>query len=472
MLKFYKYLFLLFFLNVCNLSAQNIKAKLLLAANKLENDEQLKNGIFSFVVVNTKTNEKLIDKNGHIGLAPASTQKVFTAIAAYEILGKDYAYNTVLGYNGKISNGILNGDIIVKGSGDPSLGSWRYAYTSDTLLLNNWVKAIAGAGIKKINGNIIIDDTYFEYQPLSGGWIWDDIGNYYGAGTWGFNWRENQYELELLPGKEEGNPTKINRIIPAIESLSIQNNILTGKKGSGDNGYIYYPPYATKGFAEGTIPAGVNSFSISGAIPNPPVMFGELFKEGLQKKSIILSGKVFSGWQRKLNGFKNDSISTIVTSHGSPMFDSLVYWFMQKSINLYGEAFLKTIAIKQGKKGQTDAGKEVLKNFWQQKGIEKGAFQILDGSGLSPQNRVTANSLVTALQYAYTRGWFQGFYNSLPLYNGMKLKSGTIGGAKSYAGYYTANSGQIFTIAIVVNNYTGSPSALVNKIYATLNALK
>jgi serine-type D-Ala-D-Ala carboxypeptidase/endopeptidase (penicillin-binding protein 4) len=464
MIRFYKYLFLIFLLNVCSLSAQTIKEKLLLAANKLENDEQLKNGIFSIVVVNTKTNEKLIEKNGNLGLAPASTQKIFTAIAAYDILGKDYSYNTVLGYNGKLMNGILNGDIILKGSGDPSLGSWRYTFTKDTFLLNSWMNAITGAGIKKVNGNIIIDDTYFEYQPLPGGWIWDDIGNYYGAGTWGFNWRENQYDIELMPGKQEGDATKISRTIPPIESLIIQNNILTGKKGSGDNGYIYYPPYSAKGFAEGTIPAGVNNFTISGAIPNPPIVFGELFKTMIQKKSITLAGKIFSGWQRKLAGFKNDTISTIITNQYSPLFDSLIYWFMQKSINLYGEAFLKTIAVKLGRKGHTDEGREVLKNFWQQKGIEKSAFQILDGSGLSPQNRVTSNSLVSALQYAYTRDWFQGFYKGLPLYNGMKLKSGTIGGAKSYAGYYTANSGETYTISIVVNNYAGSPSALVNKI--------
>lgn len=472
MIRFYKYLFLLFLLNVYELPAQNIKEKLLTAANKLENDEQLKNAIFSLVVVNTKTNEKLIDKNGEIGLAPASTQKVFTAIAAYELLGKNYVYNTLLGYNGKINNGVLTGDIILKGSGDPSLGSWRYAITNDSVLITNWINAIANAGIKKITGNLIIDDTYFEYQPMPGGWIWDDMGNYYGAGTWGFNWRENQYDLQLVPGKAVGDSTKIIRTVPFIQSLSIQNNILTGKKGSGDNAYIYYPPYANKGFAEGTIPAAVNSFTIAGAMPNAPIIFGDIFKTALQKKAIAISGKVYTGWQRKSSGFMADSMTTSLTSHNSPPLDSLVYWFMQKSINQYGEALLKTVAVKSGKKGHTDEGRDILKNFWQQRGLSKGAFQILDGSGLSPQNRVTANSLVTALQFAYTKDWFEGFYKSLPIYNGMKLKSGTIGGAKSFAGYYANTSGNTYTIAIIVNNYTGSPGVLVSKMYELLNILK
>ena len=100
------------------------------------------------------------------------------------------------------------------------------------------------------------------------------------------------------------------------------------------------------------------------------------------------------------------------------------------------------------------------------------ALNILDGSGLSPQNRVTAHSLVKVLQFARQRSWYQSFYHSLPVYNGMKIKSGSIGGARSFAGYHTSSKGDQFIVAIIVNNYDGSSTDIVRKMYKVLDVLK
>jgi D-alanyl-D-alanine carboxypeptidase/D-alanyl-D-alanine-endopeptidase (penicillin-binding protein 4) len=162
----------------------------------------------------------------------------------------------------------------------------------------------------------------------------------------------------------------------------------------------------------------------------------------------------------------------LIMRHYSPTLDSMNYWFLKKSINLYGEALIKTIAYEKTGSGSTQKGVELVKQFWSRNGIEASALNIIDGSGLSPQNRVTADALVKALQFAASRPWFQSFYVALPEINGMKMKSGYIGGVRSYAGYQVARNGQAFIFAILVNNFDDSSPNLVKKIWDLLDILK
>ena len=162
----------------------------------------------------------------------------------------------------------------------------------------------------------------------------------------------------------------------------------------------------------------------------------------------------------------------MLLKHFSPPFDSLNYWFLKKSINLYGEAFIKTMAFQKNGFGATIKGVDLLKDFWADNGIEKSAINICDGSGLSPQNRVTPDALVKALQYAKTRPWFSSFYHALPEYNDMKMKSGSIAGARAYAGYHTAKDGKQYTFSFLINNYDGEAAAVVKKMFRVLDNLK
>ena len=145
---------------------------------------------------------------------------------------------------------------------------------------------------------------------------------------------------------------------------------------------------------------------------------------------------------------------------------------MQKSINLYGEALIKTIAYKQDGIGSTINGVYNIKKFWQQNSIDSSALNIADGSGLSPQNRVTTYAEVNALLYAQKQPWFQNFYNALPVYNGMKLKSGTISNVRCFTGYHTASNGKKYVVSIIVNNYDASKGGVTQKIFNVLDALK
>ena len=254
-----KYIFSIFFV-CCFLfaSSQNISSKISNAVNNFLQDEQLKHAVVSLYVTDTNGN-KIFALNEQYGLAPASTQKIFTSIAALSLLGKDFTYKTEIGYKGKIINGTLHGDLIIKAYGDPTFGSWRYAQTQPDSVLNFITTAVKNAGIQKIKGNIIFDDGAFSYQPLPGGYIWDDMGNYYGSGSWAINWRENQYDLVLKPGKNVGDTTTLIRTQPPLLTNEYNNFITTAEANSGDNTILYLPPYGTAAFAEGTIPRSYNS---------------------------------------------------------------------------------------------------------------------------------------------------------------------------------------------------------------------
>ncbi|TMI97475.1 MAG: D-alanyl-D-alanine carboxypeptidase/D-alanyl-D-alanine-endopeptidase [Bacteroidetes bacterium] len=458
---------------VIGLNAQKVKDKIQKAYQQFESDSQLKHAINSLYVINAKTGEVVFDKNSQVGLAAASTQKIITATTAFELLGKDYRYKTELGYNGKIENGILKGNLFIVGGGDPTLGSWRYPTTIDTVILKNWLTGVRKLKIKKIDGDIAGVDDKFESQTTPDGWIWQDLGNYYGAGVSGLNWHENQYDLKLAPGKKEGDSVKILGTYPELEYNYMVNELRTGAKGSGDNGYIYFPPYGLNAFLRGTIPLGENPFVISGSLPMPsryPVGFlGDMIK----KEKINISGE----WPATNIGYlaNHEKVSypeKILDTHYSPPLDSIIYWFLKKSINLYGEALIKTFAYEKKGFGSTDTGVVIVKDFWKQKGLDPEELNIKDGSGLSPQNRVTTHAQVEILKYAKSRSWFPYFFDALPEYNNMKMKSGTINDVKGYCGYHTSGDGTQYIFSFLVNNYSGSPSALVQKMYRVLDVLK
>jgi serine-type D-Ala-D-Ala carboxypeptidase/endopeptidase (penicillin-binding protein 4) len=444
---------------------QGVIKKLDEAVENLQDDNQMRNALLGFYVVESKTGETVYNKNKDIGFAVASSQKVITSAASFELLGSSYRYKTELAYDGKIDNGVLNGNVYLIGNGDPTLGSWRYDNTKEQVILNKWTKALQSNGIKKVNGNLIGYDKNWESQITPGGWIWDDIGNWYGAGASALNWRENQYDLKLKSGKT-GDKVSIVTTVPKLYAITLLPELTAGKAGSGDNGYIYLPPYANVGFVRGTIPPNESSFTISGSFPNPAFQVASTFAEELNSKGVAIKTQTTAPNDISLKTELPKKLTSL-SVHYSPTLDSITYYFLKRSLNLYGECLLKTLGYEKKNIGSRDSGLSVLKSFWKSNGIDPLSINVSDGSGLSPQNRVTPSALVKVMQYARSRTWFNSFYYALPEINGIKMKSGTIGGAKSFTGYVGG-----YTFAIVVNNYNGSASEIVRKLYKVLDVLK
>lgn len=446
--------------------AQPVTQKLQKAFQQFENDPQLKHAISSLYVINAKTGKVVFDKNSQVGLAPASTQKIITSVTAFELLGKDYRYKTLFSYeHGEVSGRQL----IIYGFGDPTLGSWRFNSTKD---INVWDEVIEKMKVEGLSSFDQVSISINGDNKLPSGWIFEDLGNYYGAASYDFNWRENQYDFDFIPGKKVGDPAVlVGDTIKYRRWNYVNNECKTGPSGSGDNAYIYLVPGENEVLIRGTIPLGVKRFTISGADIDPSTSFLFSFINHATLKGIKIINKS-AGRIPFLGMADNSNMTHSFYTYYSPSLDSIIYWFNKKSINLYGEALIKTFAYEKKGFGSTDSGVVIVKDFWKQKGLDEDELNISDGSGLSPQNRVTTHAQVEILKYAKTKDWFPYFYNSLPDYNGMRMKSGTIKDVKGYCGYHKAKDGTEYIFSFLVNNYNGSSSGLVNKMYKVLDVLK
>jgi serine-type D-Ala-D-Ala carboxypeptidase/endopeptidase (penicillin-binding protein 4) len=455
--------------------AQTVPQRLETAFKQLQADSQLRYAIAAMSVIDTKTGKRVFAKNAQVGLAPASTQKIFTSIAAFDLLAKDFRYKTDVGYSGAIKDSVLQGNLYVIGSGDPSLGSSRWVLTSEKEILANITGAIKKKGIKKIEGDIRCGNNSFSQQAIPNGWVWEDIGSYYGAGAFSFNWMENQYDLSLSSGPEVNEKVKVDAAGVGFDGVFI-NELKTNRKGTGDNAYIYLPldPHSFP-LLKGTIPVDEKEFKISGAVTNPANIFKIMLTRYLLHENINWAppnqgGKSYAPLSEySLPEIKKENVFFSISS---PTFDSINYFFLHKSVNLFGEALIKTIAYEKTGAGSTEKGIELVNDYWALRGIEKPALKIIDGSGLSPQNRVTTDAMARALLYAKSKYWFPSFYHGLPVYNGMKIKSGSIGGVRAYAGYHTARDGKEYAVAIIINNFDGSAGTVTKKIFKVLDVLK
>jgi D-alanyl-D-alanine carboxypeptidase/D-alanyl-D-alanine-endopeptidase (penicillin-binding protein 4) len=450
--------------------AQSPIQKLEQAFNTFAADSQTKFAMVSLCVLDAGTGKTLFARNENLGVSTASTLKTITSATAFGVLGKDFKYQTTLGYNGTISaDGTLTGNLIIIGGGDPTLGSWRYSSSKEGVVLNTWVKAIQDAGIKRIEGSVIGDESVWGTQTTPDGWVWQDIGNYYGSGASGLSWRENQFDLHLRANRTD-NSVSILKTVPAMPYLKVVNELKAGAEGTGDNVYAYLPSLSNIAYLRGTWGLGTPKSGISAALPDPAYdaafrLQDTLSRLGIKASSEPTTSRILAA-DKKPMPVVSQKISTIF----SPSLSEIVYWFNKKSVNLYGEHLIKTIAWKTGKLPTTKNGANAVVNYWSQKGIDKNALNILDGSGLSPGTRVTTSAMANVLFQSQKETWFSDYYKSLPENNGMALKSGTINDVSAFAGYYTSSSGSKYVIVINVNNYSGS--GINKKLFRVLDALK
>ncbi|MGV3707180.1 MAG: D-alanyl-D-alanine carboxypeptidase/D-alanyl-D-alanine endopeptidase [Arcticibacter sp.] len=454
------------------LSAQSLQNKIADAYLRFERDSQLQYGISSLTVLNAETGEVVFSKNESTGLAPASTLKTMTSITGYSFLKAGYRWETLLGYTGTLQGGVLKGDLIIKGSGDPSLGSSRYNETKPEILLARWLEAAKRAGINKIEGHILADDLLFGTQTLPDGWVWGDIGNYYGAGSTAMTWRENEIALNFVPGSRAGEAAALKSVEPQIPGLRIVNEITTGSAGTGDNVYAYSAPFSDIIYLRGTYGIDLKK-PIKVSMPDPAIFLAHELRNKLNAGGISVSGVATTLRKTSLEKNAPKEMPKIIDQYQSPDISKIVYWLNQKSINLYAENLLKAAAIANGKTGSFDDATATLVSYWNKKlGIDKNAIAILDGSGLSPENRVTTLAMSRILLSAKGESWFPQFYESLPLYNNMKMKSGSIRNVLAYTGYQKSSSGTSLVFSFITNNYKGSSSAIKQKMFRVLDTLK
>jgi serine-type D-Ala-D-Ala carboxypeptidase/endopeptidase (penicillin-binding protein 4) len=462
---------LIVFLANLNLHSQS-NQKILSLIKESQASSTLQNAQWSLCAKYVESGETIIDYNSHFSLAPASGLKLFTTAAAFYFLGEDFQFETKLYYDGEIDEqGTLSGNIIIVGGGDPTLGSDRVAGSKNMdELFADWINKIKLLGIKKINGSIIAEVAHFDQIPIPRAWIWEDIGNYYGASTSALTITENTYHLYFEPGKNVGDPTVVLRTEPEIENLTFENHITTGSENSGDNGYIFNAPGQYNAVLRGTIPAGGSEFSIKGSIPNPPMFALDSFIEFLNKKNIAVNEN-----PRIIEEKRIYDKAIIIALTKSPKLKDIIYHLNKRSINLYTEQILKETGVEVFGEGGTEKGIEAIERFLSEIGVSTEELNLYDGSGLSRSNMITTKMMTEMLREVSKQPFFESFYNSLAVAGDLadlgffkswgkgtkiagnaRIKSGLINGVRSHSGYVKDSSGRLIAYSFIANNFSGS----------------
>jgi serine-type D-Ala-D-Ala carboxypeptidase/endopeptidase (penicillin-binding protein 4) len=444
------------------LFAQDKAALLDNAVKKLLNDKDLKYASFSITVLDATTGNEVYTYQPNLAMPAASTQKVITAIAAYDVLGFNYKYNT----NFYLRNNTTGAPtLLVKGSFDPTLGSYRYKNTKPDLILEQLKLQLAK---QKINSALKIKcatNVVANYvNSTSDAWIWEDMGNYYGAPCSPLMWRENSYDLYM--DASNGKSVNITSTSPAWlnSMLQIENSVQVGPAGSGDEACIYKFPFGDKAIAAGSIGSNETKLEVSGSTQGERFFWYNLHNYINDKDDVKKMAP--------LTYTNNFDKASLLYQHTSPSLDSIVYWFLKKSVNLYGEALLRTMAVQQYKKADYQFGVKAIHQFANKIGVDSAALHLFDGCGLSPQNRITTKALANFMQYARGQRYYKQLYTSLPVINDISMKSGSIHGVRAYTGYVSSSDNNIYTFAINVNNYTCNGKEAQAKLWKVLDVLK
>lgn len=418
----------------------------------------INHALVSVYAVNCDSGEILISENCDISMTPASCMKIVTTTAALHLLGPDSRFETNLEYDGLIdSTKILNGNIYIKGGGDPCLGSDRIiGNPSWKQQINIWADAIQNLGILKIQGKIIADTCKWEKALAVPSWLWEDLGNYYGAGACALSFHENQYSIIFKPSITIGHSASILRIEPPLSSLIVRNEVKTGAKGSGDCACIYGSEFSPIQFMRGTIPLGVKEFPIKGAVPDPGIFCAELLTHELLKRKVIIEGEEIEQANTK------ERFHTSL----SPIIKDIVYWTNQNSINLYAEHLLKKMGELAFNDGSTISGTQAVTNFWRSQNINLDGFEMADGSGLSRKNLITTRQFVEILLKMKKSNFFPAFLESLPRKDEVSAKPGSMSLINGYVGY-----ADNIAFAILINQCPDQP-AMTKKINELIAKIK
>lgn len=400
-----------------------------------------KHASVSAYAVNMETGEVLLNERGDATLTPASCMKAITTAAALQTLGPETRFQTTLEYDGTIDvAGVLQGNLYIHGGGDPCLGSNRIASSLPwEKQIMVWADAVQKLGIKKIVGKVIGDDTRWEKARAAPTWYWEDLGNYYGAGASALTFHENAYTLFFRPGKVVGDPTLVLRTEPPLPRLEMHNEVKTGPVGSGDRACIYGSEFSDIQYVRGTVPAGVEEFSIRGAIPDTAVFCSDTLTAALEKRGVVVKNQWLPPSKRE-----------IFHTTTSPTVQEIVNVTNQVSHNLFAEHLLKKIGEVTKGEGSTKAGTEAVTEFLRAQGLDLSGFHMADGSGLSRSNLVTSKQLVSFLVAMRKSPVFPEFFASLRVEKPhVKAKSGSMSLTALVIGYagYAGN----VAFAILVN---------------------
>ncbi len=376
----------------------------------LSSDPAVARALVGVRIESLRTGEILFQRNSDKLVVPASNMKLLTMSVAAERLGWQYRFETRLEAAGTIENGILNGDLIVTGSGDPSIVSPDGGHPA---LFLEWAEALKQAGIHRVTGRIVGDDNAFDDTGIGAGWAWDYLADDYAAPSGALSYNENVVTIRVAPGKAEGAPATISTS-PAGHRFVIVNRATTGATGSAASVNADRLPGSTQLTVTGRVPAGGAGASTSTSIDNPTSYFVEALRAALAARGVIVAG---GAWD--IDDIENPvagGTRRLIARRESAPLSALAANFLKVSQNFYGEMFLKAIGRTPTRPGTAAAGRQVVRETLAAWGISADSFVMSDGSGLSRYDYVTADTIVTILKHVWQDEKLRGpFLAALPV---------------------------------------------------------
>ncbi len=424
-------------------------------------------------IVSLDNDEVLYERDARILLRPASNMKLITAAAALSTLGKNFLLKTEMYSDTLINNGVLHGNLYLKGFGDPDFNSAPFA---------DFLSMLKARGITKIEGNIVGDATYFDDERWGAGWMWDDEPAGFAAYNSALSINRNCVEVTVVPSNIVGD-TALVSIDPPTQYVSLLNTSSTGADTAALTLEISrkFKERLNVITVKGQIPRGTKPQKEAVSVWDPEMYFLTLFKEELQRENIVFNGKLL------LDTIPSSAV--LFARHLQPI-DSMVVFLNKMSDNLSAENTIKILGAESyGIPGTTEHGISCVKRTLYSFGIDTTKFLMVDGSGLSHYDLLTPDILVTLLRAMHSRkDIFDLYYSSLPnagvdglLANRMKgtpaqnnlhAKTGTLGGVSSLSGYVTTADGEMLGFSIMMQNYigTGEPYRKIQDAIGSLMA--
>ena len=473
---------LLFFINGCvylkptqqsRTPVDQLRAEL----DEIFNDPAFSNAYWGVVVQSLKNGEYLYSRNPHKNFIPASNMKLFTTAAALIKLGPEFRYRTQFYADSSIDeNGILGGDLIIVGSGDPTI-TGRYHNGEITRPMEFWVDSLKARNISTIAGNIIGDDNYFEEEIMGEGWAWDYQSDWYAAQISALSFNDNCINIYFAAGDSIGDRAKY-QLMPETDYAQIVNNVLTVSNGPKKEITFKRKRGTNQVGIDGTIAIDSSPRRDWFSIENPTLFATTVFKKSLEKRGVLVLGSPYDIDDLADFSYQKNETKLLFKYFSPPLWE-IVETINKVSQNLYAELLLRTLGAHLRGTGSAHYGIEIVKEFLEDIGINTGQFLMYDGSGLSRLNMITPSHVVKLLRFMRKHAYGDYFCKSLPIAGvdgtiknrmqqtaaegNVRAKTGYVGHVRALSGYVTTADNEELAFSIIANNYS-VPTSMANLI--------
>jgi serine-type D-Ala-D-Ala carboxypeptidase/endopeptidase (penicillin-binding protein 4) len=426
--------------------------------NSLVNGSVASSADSSIQIVELESGRVVAERNPHMPVSPASNMKLFTTAAAIDLLKPGFEVTTGVYVRGQVdASGTLNGDVRFVGRGDPTIGG-RFHDGNATAVMQDWAAELKRAGIKTVAGNLVFEHGYFDADYIHPTWPTDQLTAWYEAPIAAFSMQEGCIAVRVLPSRA-GQPCVV-QLDPPTSYVSVRNTCRTGRglpfitRHNGSNEII----------VRGGVPARSGKTEVFITVENPVHYFASVTNETLQRNGIKIQGQIVLTPRDARTDWR------LVAKHTTPL-NILIYVINKKSQNHYAEQVLKMIGAEMRKDGSWAGGNAEVKEWLTTKiGVPANEFYPVDGSGMSRNNRASANAFISLLRYMWKSPWREEFVSSMP-YTGdpdskfgnrlrrppfarqVYAKTGYISGVIGLSGYVHAQSGKVYAFSFLFNRY-------------------